>query len=54
MTTWTGEVVFDDEIQEYMIVFPPELTAQLGWKVGDTLAMTLTEDQSILIKKIAS
>lgn len=52
MTTYTSQVIVDPETGEYVINIPEELTNELGWEIGDTLAWEVDELYQVTLKKV--
>lgn len=48
---WTGEVI--EENGELLLVFPPEMMADLGWEPGDTIVWDMPDDGRVLIARKA-
>jgi len=44
-TRWIVELEEDPETGDLIMPFPPELLAELGWGVGDTLTWELDKDK---------
>lgn len=52
MTTYTSKVTIDPETGEYMLDLPEEITAPLGWKIGDTLKYEISNNGQVTLKKV--
>jgi hypothetical protein len=52
MTTYTSKVTVDLETGEYMLDLPEEITAPLGWKIGDTLKYEISNSGQVTLKKV--
>ena len=51
---WEMEVMQDEKSGDYFLVFPEELTSQMGWVEGTELWWEIGEDKSIFIKDAKS
>jgi bifunctional DNA-binding transcriptional regulator/antitoxin component of YhaV-PrlF toxin-antitoxin module len=48
-TKWT--VTLEEDGEDLILPFPPDLLEQTGWKEGDTLLWDVKEDGSIILSK---
>jgi antitoxin component of MazEF toxin-antitoxin module len=51
MKTYTSTLKTDPETGELMLPIPSELLEDLGWKDGDTLICSFSDDQTITLRK---
>ena len=49
--TYTKDLFYDKETDSYLLNLPEELTAELGWEVGDTLIWTVKNNTIYLSKQ---
>lgn len=52
MTTYTAKVLEVLENGDAVIELPPTMCEELGWKEGDTLDISLDNQNKIIIKKV--
>lgn len=51
MSTRILKVEEDPETGDYLLTFPDDLIAELGWKEGDTLVWNIDEHNNATLKK---
>lgn len=54
MKTYSVDEIFqdiEDDPDNVLMTIPPEIAEQLGWKPGDVLKITVTEEGGISIEK---
>ena len=51
MTTHTATVLYDKDLDEYVLPLGDELCEQLGWKIGDMLVWIDNKDGTYTVKK---
>ena len=49
MSTWT--ITLEEDGEDLILPFPPDLLEETGWKEGDTLVWTVRDDGSIILSK---
>ena len=52
MTTYTAQVLEILENGDAVIELPPTMCEELGWVVGDTLDISVDENNKIIVKKV--
>lgn len=52
MTVYTTTVVEDPETNDIMIEFPENMLYDLGWRDGDVVEWSVSENGTIYIKKL--
>ena len=52
MTTYTAKVLEVLENGDAVIELPPAMCEELGWKEGDTLDISLDDQNKIIVKKV--
>ena len=44
-------ILEEDENGDFILIIPPQILDKMGWKEGDSLDLSLTENGSICLKK---
>lgn len=44
-------IVEEDENGDFILIIPPQILDKMGWKEGDSLDLSLTENGSICLQK---
>ena len=44
-------IIEEDENGDFILIIPPQILDSMGWKEGDSLDISLTENGGICLKK---